>query len=234
MGAITFTGLVVRFGGHPAAALGLDPAHGQEADVAGWLVAAVLLSGARRGNEREALAGWRALAERGLASPPELAARGPLAAAVALAGAGYAHAEGVAPTLARLGETLAAHGPDALVTLLRDAEGLDDLAARIAALAPGLGRATVERFLRPLRERSVCAGDLPLAAAARAAAVCLGLLREGEDEDGAPGVLRRRLGEEPGAPELADVEAALERLGAQACTRKRPEACPMAATCPRR
>lgn len=233
MGAIGPSELVARFGGHPAADVALDPAAGGEADLAGWLVLAVLLAGARRASEEEAKNGYRGLAERALASPGAVAARGPLAAAVALSAAGYAHAEAVAPVIARAGASLAAQGPEPLLTLLRDAEGIADLAGRVGALAPGLGRAAVERFLRPLRERSASAGDLPLAAAARTAAVCVGLLREGEDEDGAPGVLRARIEDEPGAPPLRDVEAALERLGARWCGRKRPEACPLGPACRR-
>jgi len=225
--------LVARFGGHPTAAVDLDPAGGGEADLEGWLALAVLLAAARRESEAEALAGYRELAARGLGSPRAVAARGPLAAAVALAAAGYAHAERAAPALARCGASLEALGPDALAGLLSHAEGLADLAARVGALAPGLGPATLERWLRPLRERAASASDLPLAAAARSAAVCLGWLREGDDAEGAPGVLRARLARDPEAPPLRDVEAALERLGARWCRRKRPEACPLGAGCPR-
>ena len=107
-----------------------------------------------------------------------------------------------------------------------------DLAARLARLAPGVGTATVTRFLRPLRDRWPAAREIPLSAAARAAAVHLSLLREGEDEEGEPGALRSALLREADAPVLADVEAALGRLGERSCLRQRPARCPLGQACP--
>ena len=70
--------------------------------------------------------------------------------------------------------------------------------------------------------------------AARAAALHLGWLAAGEDEAGEPGALRAWLRELPDAPPLADVEAALERLGAAACLREAVARCPLQARCPLR
>ena len=67
-----------------------------------------------------------------------------------------------------------------------------------------------------------------------AAADHLGWLQPGEDVDGEPGALRAVLAAQPEAPPLADVEAALDRLGRRACLRERPERCPLADTCPQR
>jgi hypothetical protein len=90
----------------------------------------------------------------------------------------------------------------------------------------------VARFLRPLRERWPAAREVPLSPAARAAALHLGLLREGEDEEGEPGALRAALLRWPEAPALADAEAALARLGERACLRGRTARCPLGADCP--
>jgi adenine-specific DNA glycosylase len=64
--------------------------------------------------------------------------------------------------------------------------------------------------------------------------VHLGLLREGQDLEGEPGALRAALRELGDPLDLADLEAALERLGARACLRNRPERCPLAEACPAR
>jgi hypothetical protein len=225
-------GLVTLLGGEPAAGLGLDLA--REEDLAAWLVAACLLAG--RVEEGRAAVAFRALCARGLASPASLAAAEPVALAASLAAAGHPAPDRCAPTLVRLGRALAALGGGgaALGRLAAEAEGFEALATRLARLAPGFGPAGVLRFLRPLRDRWPAAREVPLAPEARAAARHLGLLREGEDEEGEPGALRAALARIPGAPAVADVEAALARLGARSCLRERPERCPLGADCPRR
>ncbi len=120
-----------------------------------------------------------------------------------------------------------------LERLAGEAEDFEDLAGRLAGLAPGIGVATVTRFLRPLRDVWPLAAELPLSPAARAAAVHLGLIREGEDEEGEPGALRAALAREPDPPPLCDVESALDALGRRACLRNRPDRCPLAQHCPR-
>ena len=96
-------------------------------------------------------------------------------------------------------------------------DGLEELGSRLAALAPGLGTATVLRFLRPLRDAWTAARETPLAEPARAAAVHVGLLGASEDLEGEPAALRAACAR--WLPDLSpvDVEAALERLGALAC-----------------
>jgi hypothetical protein len=121
-----------------------------------------------------------------------------------------------------------------LAALAAESDGLEALGGRLAGLAPGFGRAAVVRFLEPLRDHWIAAADLPLAPAARSAAVHLGWIEEWEDTDGAPGALRRALEAETGAPPLADVEAALTRLGQRACLRERTARCPLRDACPRR
>ena len=121
-----------------------------------------------------------------------------------------------------------------LDALARSTDGIEELARRLAGLAPGVGTATVARFLRPLRHRWPSAWEVPLTPAARAAAVHLGWIDEWADTEGEPGALAAFLRDEVEAPALADVEAALGRLGAAACRRNRTRRCPLEDGCPAR
>lgn len=219
--------VVVRLGKHPAGRLGLD-LESEEGRQAWWL-AACLLAG--RGSEDVATAGFRRLAAGGLDRLEALAAR-PADAAVALEDAGHPDPEATAARLARAAQALAdRYG--SLDHLAGEAGDTADLATRLSRLAPGIGVAAVLLFLRPLRDIWTAAGEVPLSPAARAAAVHLGVLIVGQDEEGEPGALRSALAQDPGAPALADVEAALDRLGRRACQRERVARCPLGADCPR-
>lgn len=220
--------LVERLGGHPLGVLGLDP--GDPQDRERWWTAACLL--ASRASERVAFAACLALAGRGLDRPADLAAR-PADAAAALAEAGLPDPDGMAARLARAAHELAT-GAGSLDALAGRADDIADLVGRLARLAPGIGSGAVLRFLRPLRDVWPAAAETPLDAAARAAAVHVGLLGEGEDEEGEPGALRAALAREDAAPPLADAEAALERLGRAACLRGRTGRCPLGDGCPAR
>jgi hypothetical protein len=58
-------------------------------------------------------------------------------------------------------------------------------------------------------------------------------MSESDDEEGEPSSLRSYLARsEDDAPPFADVEAALERLGAASCLRGRVKSCPLGAECP--
>ena len=219
-----------RLGAHPARALGLDL--GAPEGVARWFVAACLLAG--RGAETQALEAFRELERCGFARIDQLSAADAAQICAALERAGYRQPEAVAGHLVRAAASLAeAHG-GSLEALAAGADGLEALGADLARLASGIGGATILRFLRPLRGLWSSARDVPLAAPARAAAVHLGLLRQDEDLEGAPGALRAALRELGDPLDLADLEAALERLGARACLRNRPERCPLAEACPAR
>ena len=219
--------LVDLFGGHPSQVLGLELALGGDQDR--WLLAACLLS--QRGGEARALEGFRVLMARDL-SAPERVAEAPEQLAPALDAAGWCDPEVPALLLARAARGLCGSGGSE--QLAREAEGLEELGGRLAGLAPGFGRAAVARFLRPLRDHWPAAAEIPLSRAARAAALHLGWIADGEDEEGEPGALRARLRGEPDAPALADVEAALERLGSAACLRGATRRCPLRARCPAR
>ena len=222
--------LVARFGGHPAGKLGIDL---EASDGPGrWLVAACLYGG--RIDPDLALAAARALDAAGLADPKSVAAARPEALEALLIGAGYPAPEGAAYKLWRACDSLATHHGGSLDSLAAQSEQLEDLAGRLARLAPGFGRASVARFLRPLRDRWIQAREIPLHPAARAAAVHLGLLTEGEDEEGEPGALRAALREDLAQPSLADVEFALTQIGTVACSKNRTARCPLGDACPRR
>jgi len=214
--------IVRRFGPHACAQAGLDPC----ADALAWLALAIVLaSGA---DETRAHSALRALPPPDGADPHAEAA----VVAAALARERVPHAERLAATLVRARRAFASRWGGSLERLASDADDLETLGARIAALAPGVGRATVLRFLRPLRDRFAAAREVPLAASARAAALHLDLLDGGEDEAGELAALRARLAHDPDAPSFADLEAALERLGAASCLRGRVSRCPLGAECP--
>jgi len=220
--------LVARLGPHPARVWGLDL--GTAAGLGRWLVAACLL--APRGDEDAAGAARSALAERGLDSPDCLASAGPKSVADALGAAHYPKPEITAARLVRASSSLRDSHAGSLSRLLSNGDGFDEAGAALVALAPGLGPATAAEILRPLRDRFSAAREVPLTTAARAAAVHVGLLRPGEDEEGEPGALRVALAREHPAPALADVEAALTRLGRAACLRNATRRCPLGADCP--
>jgi hypothetical protein len=222
--------LVARFGGHPAGELGIDleASGGPER----WLVASCLFGG--RIDAEIALAAARALEAAGLADPQSVALARPEALEAPLIGAGYPAPEATARKLWRVCDSLARHHGGSLDALAAQSEQLEDLATRLTRLAAGFGAASVARFLRPLRDRWIQAREIPLHPAARAAAIHLGLLTEGQDEEGEPGALRAALRDDPEQPSLADVESALTRIGTVACSKDRTARCPLGDACPRR
>jgi len=232
--------LVGRMGGHAASELGVELEHTDDDGVARWWVLAVLL-GALRGDRDRAIAAARALRTAGLSHPDALRGADPATVAGALDTCGVRPSAPVAARLVRSSRALAERWAGSFDALAAEADGLEDLGGRLASLSPGVGAGTVVRFLRPLRERWTAAGEIPLDEAARAAAVHLGWIAEGDDLEGAPGSLRRSLvrvdtARAPDAARAAfsDVEAALERLGRAACRRERPDRCPLGVRCPAR
>lgn len=228
--------LVERLGPHPttAAGLALDP--DDDRKLGAWWTLCCLLDTRGRGGERAealALAAYRTLAERGAAAPQAAASLEPGTLAAWLEEAGHPRAEAVSAVLWRGGRTLAARYDGSLARLSRECDDLEGLGARLAALAPGFGRAGVVRFLQPLRDGWPAATGLPLDAAAAAAAVHLRWLPEDLDDEARLGALRARLGgAEP--PRWIDVEAALSRLGRRSCLRGRTDRCPLGRACPAR
>ncbi len=234
--------LLRRFGPHPtrAWAIPLD----SDAGTARWLLACALL--ARSTDPARAAAALRAFDAAGL-GPSELAFASPLPLARMLAREKLRDPDSLAPLLIRLARGLSQHAAGSLERLAAACDGLEPLASELARLAPGFGPASVLAFLRPLRDSWPAAREVPLDPNARAAAQHLGLLAEGDDAEGEPGVLRAALArlEDPAAAdpaeladadplELADAEWALSQLGRAACAHDRVARCPLAEQCPRR
>ncbi len=227
--------LVAELGGHPAGKLGIDVGAGDESGLGRWLLASMLLSS--RVGEARALAAYRALERAGLADPGRIAegGHGRDAALGAVLGAeDFPDPERSAARLGRASRALAERWGGSLDALASEAGDLEELGTRLASLAPGLGPGTVARFLRALRDRWPAADELPLTAAAHAAARHLDLVAEHCDAEAAPAVLRSLLAGTADAPALADLEAALSRLGALACRREGSRRCPLGARCPQR
>lgn len=222
--------IVERLGGHASEALALDL--GSDEGLFRWLLAACLLAG--RVPEERALEAFRALSLAGLDRSDALGQPQSEALAATLATARYPRPGRTALLLTRLSSALREQWDGSLTTLAGAALDQDELGATLVGLAPGLGPATVLRFLRPLRERWSAARETPLSRSALAAAQHMGWIGPGEDETGAPGALESARLREPDAPPLADLEAALERLGRRACASERPDRCPLAERCPLR
>jgi hypothetical protein len=214
-------------GPHPAALAGLDLS--AAGDRARWLVLARLLS--ERAREELALTAFARLSADPGAAPEQLMSAGPARVAAALGAAGLPKPEAVAPVLCRAAASLCDRHRGSLDALAARCDGLEELGGQLAALAPGLGAATVLRFLRPLRDTWTAARETPLAEPARAAAVHLGLLGASEDLEGEPAALRAACARWELPP--VDVEAALERLGARACRAERVARCPLGTDCPK-
>lgn len=213
--------LVRRLGPHPCVRAGLDLS--RDADLLRWLALALLLSST---DEPRALAALAAL-------PEPLAGADVADVAARLTRERIARSEAVAASLVRAARAMAERWDGSFARLAAEADDLETLGSRLAALAPGVGRATVLRFLRPLRDQQGGAREVPLAPAARAAALHLGWIDASDDEEGEPVSLRAHIAREDAAPPFADVEAALERLGAASCLRGRVKSCPLGAECPK-
>jgi len=222
--------LIEVLGPHPVTRLGLDVTARRDRER--WLAAARLASA--RGPEERALEAFRRLDAATGTSASDLAAAGPERIAAAVAGAGLRDPDAVAIGLWRAAAALEErHGGD-LDALAGECLDWEDLGGRLVALAPGLGPATVLRFLRPLRDVWSAARETPLAETARAAAVHLSLIDARADLEGEPAALRAACAAR--APDLAaiDVEGALERLGVRSCRAGRPDRCPLGEACPAR
>ena len=223
--------LALRLGPHPTVALGIDLASRDALELERWLLLACLLD--PRSEPQRAQHAYLRLAEAGHLSARRLARADPLAVEALLGAAELPRPAATAQQLLRLAASLAAPGAVSLDRLASEADSLDALAASLMGLSAGFGRASVARFLRPLRGLWPVVDDLPLDRAALAAARHLGLISEGVEPEWGADALRSRL--DPSvAPTLRDLEWALERLGRTSCLNERPARCPLGAECPMR
>lgn len=227
--------LVALLGGHAADSLGLDLTSPDDPTLGRWLLANCVLGG--RAPETTALRACEALAQAGIFDPDKILQQ-PLRAEECLAAAGIRGADAIAALLVRVSRALRDKHGGSVARLASDADGLEELAGRLAGLASGFGRAAVLRYLTPLRHVWSAASDLPASPAVTAAAAHLSLIDQTVDEEATPSALARSLSatdpDEASASRLAlrDLEAALERLGRRSCLRGRTDRCPLRHDCP--
>ena len=232
-------------GHHPSAKLGLrsssaalsdgeDRALFDEEAIDRWLVGCCLLG--HNVDVAQSCATLGALAKEGLGLPSAVAKAGRMTVESILVAAHHPKPEANAGLLVRVCGALEERYGGSLTPLASGSDDLEDLAGRLMGLASGFGRAAVVRLLRPLRSAWPLADEVPLDPAARSAALHLGWIREGQDEDGAPSALRAHLRSRTpdDATHFCDTEWALERLGRKACLRERSDRCPLGSDCPQR
>jgi hypothetical protein len=203
--------VLARLGGRYAAELGIDLKSGPPARQQ-WFLAAILF-GARISGQLAART-YRVFAARGVFSPQAVLDQGWDRLVELLDEGGYARYDyKTATKLLKVMESLKEGYQGDLERLHAAARDPVDLEARLQALAPGIGEATVNIFLRELR------GIWPKAAPhlsplARQAALALGWLAPGLSDQEALKTLEDTWQARP-APgyDFADLEAALVRRG---------------------
>ena len=199
--------LLERFKGRFAAELGIDLQGGRE-ERQKWFLAAILY-GARISGQL-AVRTYRVFAVRGIYSPEAILAQGWDNLVVLLDEGGYTRYDfKTATKLLRVMESLTQDYQGDLERLAAVSRDYDDLERRLRALAPGIGPATANIFLRELRGIWPKATP-PLSALAQLAGEHLHLLPPGLTPEEAFSALQKRWQRQP-VPgyEIADLEAAL-------------------------
>ncbi|OGP71182.1 MAG: hypothetical protein A2Y80_10655 [Deltaproteobacteria bacterium RBG_13_58_19] len=224
--------LLERFKGRFAAELGIDLQGGRE-ERQKWFLAAILY-GARISGQLAART-YRVFAVRGIYRPEAILAQGWDNLVVLLDEGGYTRYDfKTATKLLRVMESLTQDYQGDLERLAAVSRDYDDLERRLRALAPGIGPATANIFLRELRGIWPKATP-PLSGLAQLAGEHLHLLPPGLTPEEAFSALQKRWQRQP-VPgyEIADLEAALVRLGRDFCRKPQGPPCPMGSYCPRR
>ncbi len=203
--------LLEKYRGRFAGELGLDLSSGPQARQL-WFLAAVLY-GARLSGALAART-FRVFAAAGVYTPDAVLDQGWDNLVVLLDQGGYARYDfKTATKLLKIMEALKSCYQGSLERLHEAAADEADLERRLLDLAPGLGPATVNIFLRELRGIWPKA-EPPLGSLAQAAAEDLGLIPPGLDPRSAWLELQRRWQARPvPGRDLADLEAALVRRG---------------------
>lgn len=203
--------LLQKFNGRFAGELGLDLKSGPEARQQ-WFLAAVFY-GARLSGTLAART-FRTFQAAGVYTPEAILAQGWDNLVVLLDRGGYTRYDfKTATKLLKIMESLKERYQGSLERLHEAAADQEDLERRLMELAPGIGPATANIFLRELR------GVWPkvdpmLSPLAQAAAEHSGLLPRGLNPPEALQELQRHWQAQPAAGhDLADLEAALVRLG---------------------
>lgn len=224
--------LLARFKGRFAAELGLDLKRGPE-DRQKWLLAAIFYGARISGQLAERT--YRVFVARGVYRPEAILAQGWDNLVLLLDEGGYTRYDfKTATKLLRVMESLTRDYQGSLERLAEVSRDYDDLEQRLRALAPGIGPATANIFLRELRGVWPQAAP-PLSELARLAGEHLRLLPPGLTPEEALSALQEKWQRQP-VPgfDFADLEAALVRLGRDFCRKPHGPSCPMAAYCPRR
>ncbi len=203
--------LLEKYQGRFATELGLDLQTGHEARQQ-WFLAAVFF-GARISGTLAART-FRTFMAAGIYSPEAILGQGWDNLVVLLDRGGYTRYDfKTATKLLKIMESLQARYQGSLERLHEAAADREDLERRLRELAPGIGPATVNIFLRELRGIWAKA-DPALSPLAQAAAEHSGLMNRGLDTRDARRELERHWQAQPAAGfDLADLEAALVRLG---------------------
>jgi endonuclease III len=224
--------VLARLPGRFAAELGLDVKAGPEARQQ-WFLAAILY-GARISGKLAART-WRVFAGRGIYSPEAILEQGWDNLVVLLDAGGYARYDfKTATKLLQVMASLKEHYQGSLERLHEAAADGEDLERRLQALAPGIGPATANIFLRELR--GVWAKANPaLSHLAQLAGEHLGLLPPGLSPGEALAALEAAWLKQPvPSRDFADLEAALVRLGRDYCRKPQGLPCPMDLYCGRK
>lgn len=224
--------VLARLPGRFATELGIDVKTGPEAREK-WFLAAILYGAPISG--KLAARTYRVFADRGIYTPQAILEQGWDNLVVLLDAGGYARYDfKTATKLLKVMGSLKEQYQGALERLHEVAADGPDLEQRLQDLAPGIGPATVNIFLRELRGVWAKATP-PLAPLAQLAGEHVGLLPPDLGPAAALAALEAEWGRQPAAPhDFADLEAALVRLGRDHCRKPQGPPCPMAAYCGRR
>jgi len=222
--------LLTRLGGKFSTELGLDLAAGL-VERQKWFLAAVLFGAPISG--KQAACTYKVFAAQGVVSPDAVLARGWDGLVLLLDAGGYTRYDfKTATKLLRVMTALKEHYEGDLERLAAAAGDPADLERRLQDLAPGIGPATVNIFLRELRGLWPQAQP-PIGPLAQLAGEHLGLLHPGLSPEAAWEAVAAHWAAQPVAGfEVTDLEAALVRLGRDFC-RKPAKLCPMGSWCPR-
>jgi hypothetical protein len=207
----TFPELLERYQGRFAAELGIDVKAGPP-ERQKWFLAAILF-GARISGTLAART-YLVFMARQVVTPEAILAQGWDGLVALLDEGGYARYDfKTATKLLKVMESLQRDYQGSLERLHQVSRDPDDLEARLRALAPGIGAATANIFLRELRGVWPKANP-PLSSLAQAAAVHEGFLPAGLSPEAALQRLVELWQAQPVAGcDLADLEAALVRQG---------------------
>ncbi len=223
--------VLARMPGRFAAELGIDVKAGPEAREK-WFLAAVLY-GARISGKLAART-YQVFAARGLYTPAAILEQGWDNLVALLDEGGYARYDfKTASKLLKIMGTLQEQYQGSLERLHAAAADGPDLEQRLINLAPGIGPATANIFLRELR--GVWAKAEPsLSPLAQLAGEHLKLLPPGLSPEEALAALEAQWQQEPvPSQDFADLEAALVRLGRDFCRKAPGPPCPLGSYCGR-